>query len=243
MKWKKVVKRIFNKIGYGIYKIGTGGEYTLCLPYDYFTYSPWLDERFQKIYGKIKSYTIVKEDRCYIIHKFCQHCLHLEGDFAECGVYKGGTAFLMAYTLENNSVRNKQLHLFDTFVGMPDIADEEPNGHKKGHFGDISLDEVKNYFKIFPFTIFYPGFIPETFKKIKDGKFAFVHIDVDLYQTTKDCCDFFYNRMVSGGVIIFDDYGFPDYKFTGKRAVDEFFGSKPESPIVLRTGQCIIIKL
>ena len=243
MNWKTIVKKMFNKIGYDIYKVGIDRKYTLCLPYGYSTYSPWLEDWFQEIYSKIKDYTVVTEDRCYIIYKFCHHYLHLEGNFAECGVYKGGTAFLIAYALKNNSVQNKQLHLFDTFAGMPVVANKDPSGHKKGDFGDVSLNAVKDYLQMFPFVVFHPGLIPETFKAIKDEKFAFVHIDIDLYQTAKDCCNFFYDRMISGGVMIFDDYGLPWYKFAEKQAVDEFFKDKPESPISLRTGQCIVIKL
>jgi len=218
-------------------------EYIICPPYNYSTYCPWFEDWFQEIYKRIKDYTVVTEDRCYILYRFCQHCLHLEGDFAECGVYKGGTAFMIASTLKDNSTRNKQLHLFDTFTGMPAIANEDASGYKEGDFGDVSLSAIKDYLQMFPFVIFHPGFIPQTFEGVKDGKFAFVHIDVDLYQTAKDCCNFFYDRIAKGGVMIFDDYGEPRFKFAEKQAVDEFFRDKPENPISLRTGQCIVIKL
>jgi len=223
-----------------------GRDYTLYLPFGYPTYSPWFEDWFQEIYIKIacaRDYTIVTEDRCYIIYKLCHHCLHLEGDFAECGVYKGGTAFFIAYALRNNSIQGKSLHLFDTFTGLPSVSDKDPSGHKKGMFGDVSLGDVKYYLRRFPFVVFHPGIIPETFEAVKDRRFAFVHIDVDLYQTAKDCLSFFYDRMISGGVIVSDNYGFPRYKFSEKQAVDEFFYDKPESPISLPTGQCIVIKL
>lgn len=97
--------------------------------------------------------------------------------------------------------------------------------------------------EIFPRLVFHPGIIPETFEAVKNRKFAFVHIGVDLYQTTKDCCGFFYDRMPSGGVMIIDDYGFAPFKHSAKQAVDEFFSDKPETTIYLRTGQCVVIKL
>lgn len=245
MNWKMKIQKIFNKIGFEIHRARIGKEYTLCLPYGYSTYSPWFEGWFQQLYSKIKDYTVVKEDRCYMIYKLCQHSLHLEGDFVECGVYKGGTAFLIAYTLSSNSIRDKTLHLFDTFSGMPSMACKDPGGHKKGDFGDVCLDAVKEYLREFPFVTFYPGLIPKTFESetLRDRKFSFAHIDVDLYQTTKDCLSFFYDRMVSGGVMIFDDYGFLCYEFAQKQAVDEFFSDKPENPISLRSGQCIFIKL
>jgi hypothetical protein len=104
---KLIARKIFNKTGYyvykGMYKF-QNGQYTFCPPYGYYTYSPWFENWFREIYAKIKDYTIVTEDRSYILYKFCQHCLHLEGDFAECGVYKGGTAFLIAHAQKNNGI-------------------------------------------------------------------------------------------------------------------------------------------
>ena len=243
MDWKTPVLRMFLKMGYGIYKIGRGDEYNLCPPHEYRTYAPWYEGWFQEIYDRIRANVICREDHCYVIQNFTKHCSLFEGDFAECGVYKGGTAFLIADTLVNNSVQERKLHLFDTFAGMPATAKEDPSGMKEGQLGDTSLSAVEEYLKKFPFIVFHPGLIPETFEVVKDRKFAFVHIDVDLYQTSKDCCNFFYDRLIPGGVMIFDDYGMLYFKDSEKRAVDEFFSDKPESPIALHTGQCIIIKL
>ena len=148
MSWKTRVQKIFNKMGFVIHKTSIDGKYTYCFPYGYSIYSPWFEDWFQQIYSKIKDYTLVKEDRCYIIHKFCSHCLHLEGDFVECGVYKGGTAFLIARALRNNFTIKKQLHLFDTFAGMPPIADKDPSQHKKDDF-KVSLNSVKDYLQKF----------------------------------------------------------------------------------------------
>jgi hypothetical protein len=141
------------------------------------------------------------------------------------------------------SGRDKHLHLFDTFAGMPDTAIKEQDGHQKGDFGDTSLDSVKSYLAGFPCVTIHAGFIPTTLESVKNERFSFVHIDVDIYQTSIDCCNFFYGRLVSGAVMIFDDYGFTLYKDAEKRAVDEFFADKPETLTSLPTGQCIVIKL
>lgn len=243
MNLKGVLLSVSMKLGYGIYRMGSHNEYTLCPPYDYYTYSPWFEEWFQRIYSKVKDHTMVTADRCYVIHRFCSHCLHLEGDFAECGVYKGGSAFLIADTLSNSSSQGKQVHLFDTFSGMPAMANEDPSAFKEGDLGDTSLNAVKDYLQKYPYAVFHPGTIPAPFEAVKDRKFAFVHIDVDLYQTAKDCCNFFYDRMSRSGIVIFDDYGFAPFKYSERKAVDEFFSDKPEKPISLPTGQCIVIKL
>jgi O-methyltransferase len=83
--------------------------------------------------------------------------------------------------------------------------------------------------------------MPQTFQGLEHNQFSFVHINCDFYQPTIDCCEFFYPRLVSGGVIVFDDYGFPSCRGE-KDAADEFFADKPDRPFVLSTGQGILIK-
>jgi O-methyltransferase len=231
-------------MGYRIYRIDQGQTYTLNPPYDFATYSPWFEDWFQDIYAKCRTRTLMREDSAYVIHQFCRHCLHLGGDFAECGVYRGGSAFLIASTVADRSVdKDRQVHLFDTFQGMPSTANDDPSGIKEGRFGDTSLSAVQEYLNEFPFVRFHPGYIPASLEPVRENKFAFLHIDVDLYQTTRDCLEFFYDRMVSGGIMIFDDYGWDIFRDSEKRAVDEFFANKQEMLLCLRTGQSVVIKL
>lgn len=220
-----------------------GRDYTVFVPFGYATYSPWFEDWFQAIFLKVKERTIVTEDRCYILHRLAWHGAHVDGEFAECGVYRGGTAHVIAHALGQAPNVGKRFHLFDTFKGLPALADKDPTGHKSGEFGDVSLGEVKDYLRGFPFVVYHPGVIPSTFQEVKDESFAFVHVDIDLLQSAQDCCSFFYDRVTPGGVMIFDNYGFMRYKVGEKRAVDEFFRDKKELPISLPTGQCLVFKL
>jgi O-methyltransferase len=244
MAWKIIVQKFFNKFGYRLTKI-RGGEklpYTRNHPYSSYTYSPWFENWFLDILKKISDHTLVSEDRCYTIHMFSKHCRHLEGDFAECGIYKGGTAYLISLILKDNSNHQKTLHLFDTFSGMPKSANEDKSHHKEGDYDDTSVEAVKDFLSDYSFVEFHPGLIPDTFEAVTNKKFAFVHIDVDIYQSIKDCCEFFYERMTKGGIMIFDDYGFQGYELAAKKAVDDFFIGKSEIPITLRNGQCLVLK-
>jgi len=244
MAWKIIVQKFFNKFGYRLTKI-RGGEklpYTRNHPYSSYTYSPWFENWFLDILKKIRDHTLVSEDRCYTIHMFSKHCRHLEGDFAECGIYKGGTAYLISLILKDNSNHQKTLHLFDTFSGMPKSANEDESHHKEGDYDDTSVEAVKDFLSDYSFVEFHPGLIPDTFEAVTNKKFAFVHIDVDIYQSIKDCCEFFYERMTKGGIMIFDDYGFQGYELAAKKAVDDFFIGKSEIPITLRNGQCLVLK-
>jgi O-methyltransferase len=253
MRVKSFIQTIANRFGYEIRRLPAPdeqkavaqlppvGEYTYYYPWGYQTYSPWWQDWFQKIMDKVRGTTLVSDDRCYIIYTLCLNCVHLQGDFAECGTYKGGTAFLIANIIKE-STGDRQLHLFDTFTGMPNMVVGEIDYHQAGSFADTSLDSVRRYLSQFPFTVFHPGLIPDTLSGVKDKLFSFVHVDVDIYQSARHCCEFFYQRLVKGGVMVFDDYGFIECKGE-RKAVDEFFMDKRENPVVLPTGQCLVIKL
>lgn len=83
--------------------------------------------------------------------------------------------------------------------------------------------------------------IPNRFKEVSEKKFSFVHIDVDLYQPIRNSLEFFYNRMLPGGIIVFDDYGFTFFP-GAKKAVDEFMQNKNDFFIALPSGQAFLIK-
>lgn len=140
----------------------------------------------------------------------------LDGCVAELGVFKGGSARLIA-----NMWPEKTLHLFDTFTGLPSDEDttRDPDGYvRKGMFC-ASEEEVRAFL---PENVeFHTGLFPVTTRGLDDLSFCFVHVDCDLYQSAKDAIEWFWPRMVQGGIMYFDDYG---CKFTGvTEAVDAVF--------------------
>jgi hypothetical protein len=86
------------------------------------------------------------------------------------------------------------------------------------------------------------GFIPDRFNEINTVEFKFVHIDVDLYEPTKESLECFYSKMAIGGIILCDDYGFSSCP-GAKKAFDDFFLDKKEVIVQLSSGQAFIIKL
>jgi O-methyltransferase len=168
------------------------------------------------------SHTKLTSDRLYLLDAFSDRCKDLRGDFAECGVWQGGSAKVL--------LKGRPLHLYDTFTGMP--KNDEPCYLPEGSFGDTSPGQVAEYLDSHLVRM-HVGEIPQTFDD--DLRFSFVHIDVDLYRTAYDCILYFLKRLVPGGMIIFDDYGFPDYQKAAKQAVDELI----PDVIVLPTGQAL----
>jgi O-methyltransferase len=196
------------------------------------------NEQFNNIWAQLDGITIVDKVRCFMIFQLACQASKIAGDIAEVGVYKGGTAKLLGKIFESSS---KTIHLFDTFSGMPS-TDPKKDLVKEGDFGDTSLESVKQYLGDFENILLYQGLFPETAKSIENKSFCLVHVDVDIYRSVMDCCDFFYQRLVRGGIIIFDDYGYITCP-GAKKAIDEFFLRKPEYPCYLPTGQCLAIKI
>jgi hypothetical protein len=85
------------------------------------------------------------------------------------------------------------------------------------------------------------GWIPTIFRSVPTTSFAFVHIDVDLYEPTKDSIEFFYPLMNPGGVIVCDDYGFTTCPGATK-AIEEYLSDKDEKMMSLASGGGFLLK-
>lgn len=202
------------------------------LGYNYKKTAPIFD-----IVAKIKKKRdlLVTYNEAYQIFMSVKNTEKIKGDIAEVGVYKGGTAEIIA-----RAKGNKKLHLFDTFEGLPKGTkyDDEEDLYK-GRFRTV-FQEVKNSLKNEKKIYFYQGLFPSTAKPIEKSRFSFVHLDVDLYNSTLDSLKFFYPRMSKGGIILSHDYA----NLPGvSKAFDEFFAQKPEPIIEMSSSQCLIVKV
>jgi O-methyltransferase len=200
---------------------------------------PLWDENteFRSICERVK-YITLDRLRCFILYQFARQASALPGDVAEVGVYKGGSARILSQTFAPRA--QKLVHLFDTFAGMP-ATDPSVDCHSAGDFADTSLEAVQSDLRDCGNLRFYPGFFPDTAGPIETLKFCLVHVDVDIYPSVRDCCVFFYPRMETNGILLFDDYGFNSCP-GARKAVDEFFADKPEKPFYLPTGQCFVLR-
>lgn len=157
------------------------------------------------------------------------------GDVAECGVWKGETLFGIAHLLRHHGIE-RSIFGFDSFEGLPaptlkdSIAGVYQPQTRQGVFADTSVEYVRNRAKRLGFANIQlvKGFFEHTLKNFPDHRFALVHIDVDLYQSYRECLEFFYPRISPGGYIVFDEYDWtPTYPGAGP-AINEHFADKPE---------------
>lgn len=150
------------------------------------------------------------------------------GGFVECGCALGGSAGLIALTLQKLGA-NRQLWLFDTFEGLPAPTHEDPDFDIAMPFTGActgTLDEVQQLFKslgVVEGTHFVKGLFQDTLPDCRIDQIAFLHIDGDWYQSVKTCLINLYDKVAPGGIIQFDDYG---YWAGARRAVDEFLSTR-----------------
>jgi len=176
-------------------------------------------------------------DRKYTLDQLLKLTLHLAGDVAECGAYKGASAFLMCRAHRGSG---RLVHLFDSFEGVSDPG-EFDGDYWTPRALEMPEQALRESLAGFDNYRVYQGWIPGRFPEVAGHAFAFVHIDVDLYRPTLDSLEFFYERTLPGGVILMDDYGFRTCP-GAKAAADEFFRDKPEPVVMLSTGQAFAIK-
>ena len=205
-------------------------------------FSPWVDGgqgEFSKYYALAHPRTLVTVDRCWVLYSLLQNSFAIDGEVWECGVYKGGTAAMLAQIMASKNM-SKILRLFDTYNGMPEV---NPNVdlHHRGDFADVVEEEVLKYIGNAQIVRSHKGFMPDTFKGLEDCRLCFAHVDVDIYQSVLDCCGFIFPRLYIGGVMVFDDYGFPSCP-GARLAVDTYFAGKGVFPLVIPTGQAIVFK-
>lgn len=203
---------------------------------------PWNDPKsaFFPIIKEAQKHSIVSPDRMLVLLTIASRCQQLGGHFAECGVYRGGTAIAVGTILGSNP--NVHLRLFDSFEGLPEVRAEDTI-FEKGMFADNDVTGITQRVAATGVKVHvHKGWIPDTFVEVPpDEKFSFVHLDVDIYQSTIDALGFFWDRLVPGGCILFDEYNFPGAG--GERlAADNFFSERQLLVLPLPTGQGVIWK-
>ena len=178
--------------------------------------------------------SLLSGNEAFMLYSLAAAQAALDGEMAEVGVYQGCSARLIS--LASGGV---PLHLFDTFRGLPEPEHHERDRMREGHYA-ASLESVRAYLADRPHVAFYPGLFPGTAGPVADRRFSFVHLDVDLRAGTLACLEFFYPRMLPGGIIVTHDYSYLD----GVRAAfDTFLAGRRERAIELPSSQAMIVKL
>lgn len=173
--------------------------------------------------------------RRYILATMAYNAIHLTGDFVECGTYSGTGIKVIVDYLGGTSFP-KVFWGYDTFDSNPVEGHEFP-GQQEGFF-----EIVKSRFKGYEQVKLIKGFIPDAFSQGLPDKIAFLHIDLNNAEAELASLEVLFERVVSGGVIILDDYEWSGIYRPQKIQEDGWFESRQQKIVPLPTGQGLLIK-
>lgn len=197
----------------------------------------WDAEPFNEFLGAFDEDRGLNTQRKWMVAQLLRLVDDVPGDTAECGVLLGATSFLICAA---NEPRARVHHLFDSFEGL-----SRPGERDGGHWDEgvlaVAEDDVRRMLGGFERVEYHAGWIPTRFADVEDRKFAFVHVDVDLYEPTRDSVAFFYPRLAEGGILVCDDYGQSTCP-GATRAVDEVLAGCPEAMLAMPDGGGFLIK-
>jgi O-methyltransferase len=177
--------------------------------------------------------------RVWILVSLAREVAHRGGAFAEFGVFRAGSAFMILSTCPP---RSERFYLFDTFEGVPSRNLTRLERWMAGLGRDTSAEDVAGFLSPWREQIcIVKGDVFETLPMTETGPLALVHMDLNAAAATAAALEYAYARLAPGGVAVFDDYGWTGYE-DQRRVIDAFFAGRPERPLALPTGQAIVIK-
>tara|TARA_B100000767_G_scaffold269919_1_gene292642 strand:+ start:275 stop:1093 length:819 start_codon:yes stop_codon:yes gene_type:complete len=173
--------------------------------------------------------------RRYIIACAAYHCIHLPGDFTEFGVY-AGTGIKTVIDYLGGVKFPKTFWGYDTFDSNP-VEGHKFTGQEQGFF-----EKVQKRFKDYPQVKLIKGLVPDSFDLGMPDSVAYMHIDMNNYEGEIAALDVLFDRVVSGGIIILDDYEWSGIYREQKQKEDQWLDKRQYRIFPLPTGQGLIIK-
>jgi O-methyltransferase len=252
-----MIVKLFNKmlkpLGYQLSAKQTGQSIAV---YDIIS-----DASFMRLYERCKPYTMTSIERLFSLYQSLNYIFQnqIEGDFVECGVWKGGSSMMIALYLQEKGIRDRRIYMYDTFEGM-----SEPSEFDKSHTGDdakellsaqekteadsiwcySALEEVKSNLSATGFPsenlVFIKGKVEDTLNNNLPGRLALLRLDTDWYESTKKELVCLYPLLNQNGILIIDDFGHWE---GAKKAVLEYFSENKLGPLLHRidnTGRIMV---
>lgn len=171
----------------------------------------------------------------------------LRGDFVECGVWRGFLATAIVNYIPW-PIDNRKFYLFDTWEGIDErwLTEEERNNKAKlDHFKPYysnQYEAVRKHFLNYRNVQLVKGSVPETLNLVKIEAVSYLSLDMNCASPELSAAEHFWNKLVPGGMILLDDYGFVSYE-EQKKGFDQFANRKGIEVLALPTGQGLMIKL
>lgn len=171
-------------------------------------YQPWIDDPgFRAVWEQIEEHTLLDIQRSYVLWEAVRQVSHLDGGIVEVGTFRGGSGCLLAARAQDLEL-DARTYLCDTFEGVVKASPED-SVYEGGELADSSpevVGELADKMGVDP-TVLEGVFPDETANRVEEDAIRLVHIDVDVYEGTKEVFDWGWPKLERGGAIVIDDYG------------------------------------
>lgn len=238
------------RLGYRVSRMPRSGD-SGAYPLDF-------DDELIALCEQVRPFTLTSPERIAALRDAVRHVVAtgVPGAFVECGVWRGGSAMVIAATLHELGVDDRELCLFDTFTHMPfpGEADIDVFGRAAADYYDVASGSEA--FRYLPLEAvqdavastgyprermsFVQGMVEETIPEQAPDTIALCRLDTDWYESTAHEMEHLYPRLSPGGVLLIDDYG----HFQGSRkAVDEYLEAHDLQVLLHRidfTGRLVV---
>jgi len=241
MTFDRLILSLLHRVGIGVHRVNREQILPLEIPDldDYLPpedysrlFRPWHSPDFLRLlHSGVRENSMLSPQKLYTLKQLLLSTLRLEGDIFEAGTCSGGSArFMLDVTISTRT--EKAFWLLDTFTGYQKIDSARDGTHAKiADCRGKSIDEVRSLLTPSPMPVhLIPGLIPQSLSQVKADCFCFAHIDVNLHEPTRDATEFCLERMVPGGIILFDDFNWPA-TYGARQAIEEI-AEKWNHPII-----------
>lgn len=207
------------------------------------------DDRALRIIDLVAERTMTPPLRVFGLVEAVRYVQRAEipGAIVECGVWRGGSMQAVAWALLEEGVKDRDLHLYDTYEGMTPPTEEDVRSRDGRSAAELleesstearvwaiaTLDDVQEGMRETGYPEerlhFHVGPVEETIPSQAPDRIALLRLDTDWYASTKHELEQLYDRLSPGGVLVLDDYGDWD---GARRATDEFLATL-DRPLLL----------
>jgi len=172
-----------------------------------------------------------------------KNALNVEGDFVECGVFKGFCSAVILKYLDFQDIP-RQAYLYDTFGGLPEKTSTEQE-RLAWDYTMYDPEEIYNgvraKFSKYKNVNIVRGIVPDSFEEVAPQKIAFLHIDMNSEQAEMLALKHLFDKVTPGGVIVFDDFGWT-CNVNQMKAELAFMNERGHHVLELPTGQGVVFK-
>jgi O-methyltransferase len=213
----------------------------------------FVDDEARTIIGKVASRTMTDTVRLFGMIEALRYIVRVgvPGAIVECGVWRGGSMQAAALTLLESHDTERELHLFDTFEGMPPPSDVDvrlkdgqtaeeimrTNDKDTAVWAVAELDDVQQGMVETGYpsekVVYHQGRVEETIPDEAPDQIALLRLDTDWYESTRHELDHLYDRLSPGGILIIDDYRYWEGSY---RATHEWLDEAREPVFLVPMG-------